>query len=173
MTHPSVIGCLSHLLTRVRSCSTAILSTALVALAFKLGEGIICHPSQDLPQPRSVSEIGHFADVLGAWGSDVGGETVSEGSSSSGCESGEDIACAMQDGLSLQERYPVQSAQDVCGTWTPLQASGQQLNVHLLAVSACIAYCRKHRVRIGWSSFQPIVLADTGHCLRHVAVKAC
>lgn len=64
------------------------------------------------------------ADVLGAWGSDVGGEVDSEDSISSGSESGEDIAGAMQDGLSLQERYPVQSAQDVRGTWTPLQASG-------------------------------------------------
>lgn len=95
-----------------------------------------------------ADHICHRADVLGAWGSDVGGETDSEDSVSSDSVSGEDdIAGAMQDGLSLQERYPVQSAQDVRGTWTPIQASGQHM--YLQAVSTCINLCRKHWVRTG------------------------
>ena len=83
------------------------------------------------PSPIPAAHICDLADVLGAWGSDVGGEADSEDSgcsdSGSGSASGEGIAGAMRDGLSLQERYPVQSAQDVRGTWTPLQASGQHL----------------------------------------------
>ena len=72
-------------------------------------------------------DVGSCADVLGAWASDVGGEADSEDSSSSSRPLEVDIVEAMQDGLSLAERYPVQSAQDVRGTWTPMHASGKLL----------------------------------------------
>ena len=73
---------------------------------------------------RVVELVLLSADVLGAWASDIDEDADSEDSSSSGFTSEADIAEAMQDGLSLAERYPVQSAQDVRGTWTPLTASG-------------------------------------------------
>lgn len=119
------------------------------------------------------------ADALGAWGSDVGGEEDSEDSVSSGSLSGADIVEAMQDGLSLQERYPVQSAQDVRGTWTPLQASGRASDIlcaqmigllhapHLSCVSIAWLAVETSCVS-GWSALaglQPGLLVEQIRCL--------
>ncbi len=99
-----------------------------------------CHPTDCISLALQVWPIEHcsperalalkfmclVADVLGAWASagDEDSESDSGDSSSSEFASEADISAAMQDGLSLAERYPVQSAQDVRGTWTPLNASG-------------------------------------------------